>query len=114
MTDWDDTFAFVLGNEAGGNGLFEGTIRMAAMHKFALTPEQIQQNFDVGVGEKFFLLFSVEDIISHPTAYVLFEVRSLIHTPMSSRSRTSLRSTAAFQQRTFPSRECVLASMVLR
>jgi len=74
MTDWDDTFAFVLGNEAGGNGLFEGTIRMAAMHKFALTPEQIQQNFDVGVGEKFFLLFSVEDIISHPTAYVLFEV----------------------------------------
>ncbi|MGI9205463.1 MAG: LamG domain-containing protein [Woeseiaceae bacterium] len=74
MTDWDDTFAFVLGNEAGGNGLFEGTVRMAAVHKFALTPEQIQQNFDVGVGEKFFLLFSVEDIINHPTAYVLFEV----------------------------------------
>jgi len=74
MTDWDDTFAFVLGNEAGGNGLWQGTIRMAAMHNFALTPEQIQQNFDVGVGEKFFLLFSIEDIINVPTAYILFEV----------------------------------------
>lgn len=74
MTDWDDTFAFVLGNEAGGNGLWEGTIRMAAVHEFALTPTQIQQNFDVGVGEKFFLLFSIEEIINVPTAYVLFEV----------------------------------------
>jgi len=74
MTDWDDTFAFVLGNEAGGNGLWQGTFRMVAVHKFALTPEQIQQNFDVGVGEKFFLLFSIEDIINVPTAYVLFEV----------------------------------------
>ena len=74
MTDWDDTFAFVIGNEAGGNGLWEGTVRMASVHKFALTPEQIQQNYDVGVGEKFFLLFSIEDIINVPSAYILFEV----------------------------------------
>ena len=47
---------------------------MVAVHEFALTPEQIQQNFDVGVGEKFFLLFSIEDIINVPTAYILFEV----------------------------------------
>jgi len=44
------------------------------VHEFALTPAQIQQNFDVGVGEKFFLLFSIEDIINVPTAYILFEV----------------------------------------
>jgi hypothetical protein len=74
MTDWDDTFAFVLGNEAGGAGAWEGTIRMASIHKFALTPAQIQQNFDVGVGEKFYLLFSIEDVINVPTAYILFEV----------------------------------------
>jgi len=73
MTDWDDTFAFVLGNEAGGDGLWEGTIRMAAIHKFALTQAQAQQNFDVGVGEKFFMLFSIEDVINVPTAYILFE-----------------------------------------
>jgi len=74
MTDWDDTFALVLGTEAGGAGPWQGTVRLAAIHKFALTPAQIQQNFDVGVGEKFFLLFSIEDIINVPTAYVLFEV----------------------------------------
>jgi len=74
LVDWDDTFAFVLGNEAGGNGLWQGTLRMVAVHEFALTEAQIQQNFDVGVGEKFFLLFSIEDIINVPTAYILFEV----------------------------------------
>ena len=74
LVDWDDTFAFVLGNEAGGNGLWQGTLRMVAVHEYALTPAQIQQNFDVGVGEKFFLLFSIEDIINVPTAYILFEV----------------------------------------
>jgi hypothetical protein len=46
---------------------------MVAIHNRALTPTQIQQNFDVGVGEKFFLLFSIEDIINVPTAYILFE-----------------------------------------
>ena len=74
LVDWDDTFAFVLGNEAGGDGLWQGTLRMVAIHEFALTPEQVAQNFDVGVGEKFYLLFSIEDIINVPTAYILFEV----------------------------------------
>ena len=71
---WDDTFAFVLGSDAGGVGPWQGTLRMVAVHKFALTEAQILQNFDVGVGEKFFLLFSIEDIINVPTAYILFEV----------------------------------------
>jgi len=77
MVDWDDTFAFVLGNEAGGNGLWQGTLRMVAVHEFALSQEQIQQNFDVGVGEKFFLLFNIGDILNPtnpPQAYILFEV----------------------------------------
>lgn len=77
MTDWDDTFAFVLGNEAGGNGRWQGTIRLAAIHKFALTPAQIQQNFDVGVGEKFFLLFSIGEVfdsVNPAPWYILFEV----------------------------------------
>jgi len=74
MVDWQDTFALVLGNEADGEGLWQGTFRLVAVHNRVLTPEQIVQNFDVGVGEKFFLLFSIEDIISVPTAYILFEV----------------------------------------
>ena len=74
LVDWQDTFAFVLGNEASGDQVWEGTLRMVAVHNRELTQPQIQQNFDVGVGEKFFLLFSIEDIINVPTAYILFEV----------------------------------------
>lgn len=74
LVDWQDTFAFVLGSEVSGSGAFAGTFRLVAIHNRALTPEQIVQNFDVGVGEKFYLLFSIEDIINVPTAYILFEV----------------------------------------
>ncbi|MDZ7645066.1 MAG: LamG domain-containing protein [Woeseiaceae bacterium] len=74
LVDWQDTFAFVLGNEVSNSGLWQGTIRMAAVHNRVLTPEQVVQNFDVGVGEKFFLLFGIEDIIGVPSAYISFEV----------------------------------------
>lgn len=74
LVDWQDTFALVLGNEADGQGLWTGTLRLVAIHNRAFTPAQIVQNFDVGVGEKFFLLFGIEDIIGVPTAYILFEV----------------------------------------
>lgn len=74
LVDWQDTFAFVLGNEASGDGIWQGTLRMVAIHNRALTPAQIVQNFDVGVGEKFYLLFSIDDIINVPSAYILFEV----------------------------------------
>jgi hypothetical protein len=74
LVDWQDTFALVLGNEASNSGLWQGTFRLVAIHNRILTPEQIVQNFDVGVGEKFYLLFGIEDIINVPTAYILFEV----------------------------------------
>lgn len=74
LVDWQDTFALVLGNEASGDGLWQGTLRLVAIHDRELTQEQITQNYDVGVGEKFFLLFSIEDIINVPSAYILFEV----------------------------------------
>jgi len=64
----------VLGNEASGDGLWQGTLRLVAIHNRELTEEQIVQNFDVGVGEKFYMLFSIEEIINVPTAYILFEV----------------------------------------
>ena len=74
LVDWQDTFAFVLGSEVSGDGKFAGTFRLVAVHNRALTPAQIVQNFDVGVGEKFYLLFGIENIINVPTAYILFEV----------------------------------------
>lgn len=74
--DWQNTFALVLGSEVGGQGSFDGTIRLAAIHRRALTPAQVTQNFDVGVGEKFFLLFDISEIIeaAAQSSYILFEV----------------------------------------
>ena len=74
FTDWDNTFALVFGNEVSSDRLWQGTLRLVAIHNRVLTPAQIQQNFDVGVGEKFYLLFSISEVINEPDAYVLFEV----------------------------------------
>ncbi|MEO0422118.1 MAG: LamG domain-containing protein [Pseudomonadota bacterium] len=74
LADWDDTYAFVLGNEVSNDRAFSGVIRLVAIHNRVLTQEQIQRNFDAGVGEKFFLLFNVADLVELPAAYVMFEV----------------------------------------
>jgi len=73
LTDWDDTFAFVLGNEVSSDRTWMGVIRLVAIHNRTLTPAQITQNFDAGVGEKFFLLFSVEHLTNVPQSYIVFE-----------------------------------------
>ncbi len=74
LVDWDDSYAFVLGNEVSGDRQWQGKLRLVAIHNRALTPEQIQQNFEVGVGEKFFLLFNVTDLVDVPQSYIMFEV----------------------------------------
>ena len=38
-----------------------------------LTPAQIMQNFEAGVGEKYFMLFNVSHLVSVPEAYVMLE-----------------------------------------
>ncbi|WP_111979233.1 LamG domain-containing protein [Algibacillus agarilyticus] len=71
---WDNSFALILGNEASNNHQWRGSIRLLALFNRTLTPEQIQQNYDVGVGEKFFLLFSITDLVNTPNTYIVFEV----------------------------------------
>ena len=73
LAPWDDTFAFVIGNEVDGLIPWMGVVRLVAIHNRALTQTQITQNFDAGVGEKFFLLFSVEHLTSVPESYVVFQ-----------------------------------------
>ncbi len=82
LNDWDNSFAFVLGNEVSGDRQWQGVIRLVAVHNRALTPEQINQNFAVGVGQKFFLLFAVTHLVDagfDPVndthhAFIMFEV----------------------------------------
>jgi hypothetical protein len=75
LNDWDDTFAFVLGNEVSGNRNWAGVIRLVAIHNRALKLAQIQQNFQAGVGEKYFLMFSVEHLTNVPKSFVVFEAQ---------------------------------------
>jgi len=77
LADWDDTFALVLGNETSTNRQWEGVLRMVAIHNRALTPTQIKQNFDAGVGEKYYMLFNVSHLVTVPEAYVMLEAQQL-------------------------------------
>ena len=74
VRNWDDTYALIIGNEANGNRQWQGTMRLLAVHNKVLTPAQIQQNYAVGVGQKFYLLFGVGELIELPDSYIVFEV----------------------------------------
>ncbi|MBB3169774.1 LamG domain-containing protein [Simiduia aestuariiviva] len=75
LSNWDSSFALALGSEVGGTDPWLGAVRFLAIHNRALSATDIQTNYDAGVGEKFFLLFSVSHLISMPEAYVVFEVQ---------------------------------------
>jgi len=74
LNDWNDTYAFVLGSSPAGDRKFAGTYRMVAIHNRTLTQEQVVQNFDVGVGEKFFMLFGISHLVDLPESYLMYEV----------------------------------------
>jgi hypothetical protein len=73
LGDWDNSFAFALGNEVSNDRQWQGVVRFAAIHNRALSLAQIQQNFKAGVGEKFFLLFGIEQITGISKSYIMFE-----------------------------------------
>ncbi len=86
LNDWNDTYALVLGAETNNDFLWSGVIKFLSIHNRALTAEQVLQNFEAGVGERFYLLFNISQIIN-PTdrdssdpqsniarAYIVFEV----------------------------------------
>ena len=90
LNSWNRDYAFILGNEITGNRPWEGAIRFVAIHKRALSLSEIETNFDVGVGQKYYLLFRlatlvdddndpftdpiVEELTATPNSYIVFEV----------------------------------------
>ncbi len=74
LSEWDDSFAFVLGNEVSGDRPWAGTIRMVALHNRVLEQTQITKNFDAGIGQKYFLLFNVSELVDLANSYIVFEV----------------------------------------
>lgn len=78
LDSWDDKLIFILANESGvqdQSRSWDGTFRMVAIHNRVLSDEQIDQNFKAGVGEKFFLLFSIGHIDGVPAdSYIKVQV----------------------------------------
>ncbi len=74
LASWDSSFALILGREASNNHIWQGNIRLLALFNKAMTAEQIQQNFDVGVGERYYLLFSIGDLVDLANTYVMLEI----------------------------------------
>ena len=74
ISNWDNTFALVLGNEVSGDRSWQGVIKFVAIHSRALTAAQVLQNFNAGVGERYYLLFNVSGVTGVAQAYVMFTV----------------------------------------
>lgn len=74
VSSWDNTFAFLLGNDPSGSRKWAGVVKFAAVYDRALTLAQVQQNFAAGVGERYYLLFNVSQLVNLPKSYLMFEV----------------------------------------
>jgi mono/diheme cytochrome c family protein len=76
LSEWDAGYVFILGSDVGGANQWLGKIRMVAIYNRALTEEEITQNLEAGVGQKFHLLFKVGHLSADlpDTSYIWFEV----------------------------------------
>jgi Concanavalin A-like lectin/glucanases superfamily len=70
LASWDSTFALVLGSETTGKEQWLGIIKFVAIHSRALTAAQVSQNYNAGVGEKYFMLFDVSSLSGVPQSYI--------------------------------------------
>ena len=74
ISNWDNTFALVLGNEVSSDRSWQGLIKFVAIHSRAMTAAQVMQNFNAGVGERYYMLFNVSDVTNVNQAYMMFTV----------------------------------------
>lgn len=74
LSQWDNTFALVLGNEVSGTKPWSGVIKMAAIYNRAMSASDIQTNFAAGIGERYMMLFNVDKWTGLSQTYVMFEV----------------------------------------
>lgn len=72
ISNWDNTFALVLGNEVSGDRSWQGLIKFVAIHSRAMSGVQVLQNFNAGVGQRYYLLFNVAAVTGVSQAYIMF------------------------------------------
>ncbi len=74
ISNWDSTFALVLGNGVSGDRSWTGLIKFVAIHSRAMSAAQVMQNFNAGVGERYYMLFNVASVTNVSQSYVMFTV----------------------------------------
>jgi hypothetical protein len=74
ISNWDNSFALVLGNEVSSDRSWQGLIKFVAIHSRAMSAPQIMQNYNAGVGERYYMLFNVAAVTGVSQAYVMFTV----------------------------------------
>jgi hypothetical protein len=74
IATWDSTFALVLGNGVSGDRSWTGLIKFVAIHSRAMSAAQVMQNFNAGVGERYYMLFNVSNVTNVSQSYVMFTV----------------------------------------
>jgi Concanavalin A-like lectin/glucanases superfamily len=76
ISNWDSTFALVLGSEVSGDNAFQGEIKFLAIHQRALSAAQVLQNFNAGVGQRYYLLFNISNVpgVNVAQSYIMFTV----------------------------------------
>ncbi len=73
---WTDDQILVIGNEVTNDRLWQGVIKMVAVHNAALTPSEVQQNFDAGSDSFVTLRFDVAEAVGAP-AYIEMQASQL-------------------------------------
>jgi Concanavalin A-like lectin/glucanases superfamily len=74
ISNWDSSFALVLGNEVSGNESWQGLIKFVAIHSRAMSAAQVLQNYNAGVGQRYYMLFNVASITGVSQSYIMFTV----------------------------------------
>ena len=75
LNEWDSSYALVVGNEVSSNRTWNGALRFLAVHNRALSAQSIRDNFEAGVGETYYLLFSISELIDVADAYIVFQAQ---------------------------------------
>jgi len=74
--DWLDNQVLVLGNEVTNDRLWQGVLRLVAIHNKALTDIEVRQNFDAGAGNLLSMRFDVSSAVGQE-AYIDMQVSQL-------------------------------------
>jgi hypothetical protein len=74
--DWQDNHTLVIGNEVTDDRLWQGIIRLVAIHNKALTPTEVLQNFDAGTGNRVTMRFDVSGVVGQD-AFIDMQVAQL-------------------------------------